>query len=281
VLDDLLLPLVRALPQNAVSRLAGHAAELPLPAVVWHPLIRLFAGSFGVNLAEAERPVTGYSTLADFFARRLKPGLRPLDPDPAALVSPTDGVIRSCGRIDGATLEQIKGIRYSLDTLLLDPDRAGAFRGGSFATFYLSPRDYHRIHAPLDGRVTGYQYVPGGLLPVNSLTIDRVPGLFTLNERLVAYLDTDAGRVAVVMIGAMIVGRVRVTFDEVQTNDPGGKMVYGESYDAPVAFERGEELGSFEFGSTVVLLFERDRVELDGFDRDAPILVGQRVGRIL
>jgi phosphatidylserine decarboxylase len=168
---------------------------------------------------------------------------------------------------------QAKGIDYTAAALLGDAALARALEGGAWATIYLSPRDYHRIHFPLGGRILGWRYVPGRLWPVNAASVRTVPGLFAVNERLVTVLDTPLGRCAVVAVGATVVGRVRAYYDPtVPHTNARRAAVRARDYEAPLPVEKGQELGAFEMGSTVILLFERGRVRL------APRLVpGARV----
>ncbi|MBC9783947.1 phosphatidylserine decarboxylase [Heliobacterium chlorum] len=238
------------LPQRWLSRQSGRwaASKWSRRAIPW------FIRRYNIAVEEAEKTWQEYGSLADFFCRRLKPGLRPICPEPNGIVSPVDAQVSQMGTASAGRLIQAKGINYSLEQLLGDRTKAESFAGGEFVTLYLSPRDYHRIHAPLEGRVTGYAYWPGRLYPVNDLGVQGVPGLFARNERLITYLQTDVGQVALVKVGAMMVGSVRVTYSNVVSNrrKPAQLVSLQEGPD----LEKGEELGFFQFGSTVILLFE-------------------------
>ncbi|MTV48089.1 phosphatidylserine decarboxylase [Heliobacillus mobilis] len=238
------------LPQRWLSRQSGRwaASKWSRRAIPW------FIRRYNVAVEEAEKTWQEYGSLADFFCRRLKPGLRPICVDSEAIASPVDAQVSQMGTASAGRLIQAKGINYSLEQLLGDRTKAESFAGGEFVTLYLSPRDYHRIHAPLKGRVSGYAYWPGRLYPVNDLGVHGVPGLFARNERLITYLQTDVGQVAVVKVGAMMVGSVRVTYSNVVSNRR--KPAQLVSLEKGPELEKGEEVGFFQFGSTVILLFE-------------------------
>lgn len=268
--DRTFIALMGLVPKNALSRLAGTLTRWAAPRALLDWAIRAFSGRYGIDLTECEPPAS-FRTFGAFFARPLKPGRRPIAPGEELLVSPVDAVVSETGLAEAGRLVQAKGIDYTVGALLGDPGLAARFEGGAWATLYLSPRDYHRIHFPIGGRVTGWRYVPGRLWPVNAASVRVVPSLFAGNERLVVHLDTPLGACAVVSVGATVVGRVRATFDATvpPTNLPGAVMQHGR-YAEPIPVGKGEELGAFEMGSTVILLFERGRVAL----RLAP---GQRV----
>jgi phosphatidylserine decarboxylase len=189
-------------------------------------------------------------------------------------------VVSECGLTEGGRLVQAKGVDYTAEALLADAALARRLAGGAWATLYLSPRDYHRIHFPLAGTVTGWRYAPGTLWPVNEASVANVPGLFARNERLVTVMETPLGTCAVVAVGATIVGRVRAFYDPAVpvTNLPGAAL-QRHDYPAPIPVEKGAELGAFEMGSTVILLFEPGRVALS--PRLAPgerVRVGEPIG---
>ncbi|HYN05029.1 MAG TPA: archaetidylserine decarboxylase [Vicinamibacteria bacterium] len=238
----------------ALSRVTGHLADLRLPSFAIRPLLRLYVRGFGVDLGEAAEPLESFPTFNAFFTRRLREGARPIAGGEGVVVSPSDSRLSVIGPVppDGR-LEQVKGSNYSIDALLGSPEDAAPFRRGAHATLYLSPAMYHRVHSPVDGRVVAWRYVPGRLFPVNGAGVRSVPGLFTRNERVAVFLDTPAhGPVAVVLVGAANVGRISLAFADLVTNRgrPGGRTVPAE----PVAVRRGDEIGAFNLGSTVVLL---------------------------
>jgi phosphatidylserine decarboxylase len=278
--DRLFIGALRLLPKNALSRLVGRLTDARLPGALLRPAMRAFARRYRIDLSECP-PLGTYPTFGQFFARPVLPGRRPVAPGEAVVVSPVDAVVSETGLATAGRLIQAKGIDYRVGALLGDPGLAGAFEGGAWATLYLSPQDYHRIHFPLGGRVTGWRYVPGELWPVNAASVRTVPGLFTVNERLVTLLDTPLGRVAVVAVGATVVGRVRAAYDPgVPTTDqPGAEGVRGHDYAAPLPVEKGGELGAFEMGSTVILLFEPGRVRLEArLVPGARVRVGEAIG---
>ena len=257
------LALLRRLPQGSLSRGFGRLADLRLPRPLRRAVLGGFARAVGINVGEAELPIDAYSSLNDFFVRRLRPGLRSWPDTPDDAGSPVDGVVGRLGAIRGGTLLQAKGRMYTAAALLGSATEAERFDGGSFLTLYLSPRHYHRIHAPCGGTIETARYVPGALLPVNAPAVMHVDALFPRNERLLCTITRPAGAVAVVAVGAYNVGRISAAFDA-DWNGRGGGWVtnrrMGEAearrYEPPVHIERGAELMAFHLGSTVVLLFE-------------------------
>lgn len=253
----------RTSPGATYSALVALGARARLPTALRVPAYRAFARATGADLGEAELPLGAYASLGDLFARRLRAGVRPLDPAPEALIAPCDGVVATSGIADDGVLVQAKGHTYTVDELVVDETRAARLRGGAYTTIYLSPRDYHRVHAPLDARLVGYDYVPGSLWPVNPVVATRRPKLFARNERVVIWLQSPrAGLVAVVMVGASGVGNIAVT---VPGASAGGARLESTHWRArgerrrielDVKVERGDELGAFRLGSTVVLAFE-------------------------
>ncbi len=277
--DRAFISALRLVPKNALSRVVGAATRLPLPAPIGSGVMKAFANRYRIDLSECGE-LSGFRTFGDFFARPLKPGLRPIAPGEEVVVSPVDAVVSETGVARGGRLVQAKGIDYTASALVGD-ERVGArLDGGRYATLYLSPRDYHRIHFPLSGRVLGWRYVPGKLWPVNPASVRSVPGLFTVNERLVTLLDSPLGLVAIVAVGATVVGRVRATFDpEVPVTNLAGAGAQSLDYATPIPVEKGQELGAFEMGSTVILIFEPGRVALaPAVAPGARVRVGETIG---
>ncbi len=242
------------LPKRAITEFGRSIASMRGGAITT-AIIRWFVGKYGVNMAEAAEPdITRYASFNDFFTRALKPGARPLAA--ADLVCPVDGAISQFGAIEGDQIFQAKGHHYST-TALVGGDRelAARFDGGSFATIYLSPRDYHRIHMPTDGRLTRMIYVPGELFSVNPATARGVPGLFARNERVVCVFESARGPFVLVLVGATIVGSMATVWHGV-VNPPRTRDVRQWHYEGQaVALRQGDEMGRFLLGSTVVLLF--------------------------
>jgi phosphatidylserine decarboxylase len=244
------------LPQHALSWLVGRVAESRI-GFVRRGLIRAFLSRYPVDLAEAAQPeAERYASFNDFFTRRLRAGARRFDADPRAALCPADGTLSEAGRIAGDTLIQAKGIGYSAAALLGgDAPLAAEFAGGDFATVYLAPHDYHRVHMPLAGTLRVARFVPGDLFSVNAATAASVPGLFTRNERVACVFDTAQGPLAVVLVGALFVGSMSLAWSG--RVRPGGARAPRELpvHDPMIALDRGAELGWFNMGSTVVVMF--------------------------
>ena len=247
------------LPKQALTHFAGFVASRERGWVTTE-IIRRFVAKYRVNMAEAANPdIASYLTFNDFFTRALKPGARPLAE--AALVCPVDGAISQFGAIERDQLLQAKGHHYSTTALVGgDAALAAQFQDGHFATIYLSPKDYHRIHMPCDGRLTRMIYVPGELFSVNPVTARGVPGLFARNERVVCVFESARGPFVLALVGATIVGSMATVWHGV-VNPPRSKAVrewrYPASGQPEVALKQGEEMGRFLLGSTVVLLFPK------------------------
>ncbi|HYJ79611.1 MAG TPA: archaetidylserine decarboxylase [Longimicrobiaceae bacterium] len=284
-----LLGVLRRLPQGALSRAFGRAADLPLPRPLRRPVLGSFARFVGADVSEAAAPLESFPTLNRFFTRELKPGARNWPHDPRVAACPVDGVAGQVGRVTEGKLIQAKGRAYSLRDLLDDGGEWERFDGGAFATLYLSPRDYHRIHSPCDGAIPRARHVPGALLPVNLPAVAHLADLFARNERLLCYVDGPLGRVAVVAVGAYNVGRISAAFDP-EWNAASGKDgwvtnrsgVAAETkvYAPPVPVAQGDEIMTFHLGSTVVLVFEPGRVELvPALKSAAPVRLGMPIGR--
>jgi phosphatidylserine decarboxylase len=274
----------RLAPKRLLSRMIGWGARRELPRPFETRLLRSYARAYRLAADEAEYPIERYPSLQAFFTRRLGAGLRPLPPDPDALVAPSDGTICEAGVASEGKLLAAKGSLFTLRDLLADDALAAALTGGPYVVIYLSPRDYHRVHFPVAGRVVGWSYVPGTLFPVGSRSLKREPGLFARNERFVTVIDGPAGRCAVVMVAAVGVGHITATYDpEVATH--AASFATGElrrkAFESPPAVERGDELGIFNLGSTTVTIFEPGRTLLRDLLPDTQIKMGAPVGRIL
>jgi len=272
--------LFRWLPKRAFSRAMGFLAATAWPAWLLRPAIRLYVALFRIDMTQFVVPDGGFRTFNAFFTRAVRPGLRPLAPRPDALLSPVDGTVIAAGRSESGQLLQAKGQRYSLAALLGEEPGWQRYEGGTALTLYLSPRDYHRIHSPCAGRVTRFRYIPGDLWTVSPLGVRSVPGLFARNERVVTFLETAFGEVAVVAVGATIVGSVRVVYHGLRTNRPRALPI-AAAVQPPHALERGAELGRFELGSTVIVLCRPGEAALDDLAPGTPLRMGQAVGRIL
>ncbi|MDR5904243.1 archaetidylserine decarboxylase [Franzmannia qiaohouensis] len=263
------------LPHHLISRLVGLLAET---RIGWlkNLLIKAFIRRFKVDMSQAaEHDPTAYACFNAFFTRALKADARPLG---EGLLCPADGTLSQFGVTRHGTLVQAKGQAYSVTSLLGgDMQRAEPFRQGSFATVYLSPRDYHRVHMPLTGTLREMVYVPGRIFSVNQATADHVPALFARNERLVCIFDTEHGPMAMVLVGAMIVAGIETVWAGQVT--PLGNEVQSIRFDTPITLERGAEMGRFKLGSTVVMCFSEEMP----FDEDAlafgdTVRMGQSLG---
>ncbi|MCS5552801.1 MAG: archaetidylserine decarboxylase [SAR324 cluster bacterium] len=266
------------LPRNSFNRLCGLVADAQLPRFLLTLLIRLFSWKYGVNLKEASKQVSEYRNFNEFFTRKLLPDARTLDPDTEAVLSPVDGILGESGFINNGVLIQAKGLEYRLADLLKDPERTKFYDGGVFITIYLAPYNYHRIHSMVTGEVREFFYIPGDLWTVSPLGVHHVPGLFARNERLITYFKTEKGECALVKIGATVVGRIRVVYHDITSNRPGAafqKIVLT----SPFRVERGDEVGLFELGSTVICLFPPGQIELNELKIEQEILLGQAIGR--
>lgn len=261
------------LPQHPLSRAAGVLASSEHPWIR-RPLIHLFARIYGVDMSEAARPdLDAYRSFNDFFTRALRPGARPIAPAPNAVACPADGVVSQAGLIERGELLQAKGVRYSFGALA-DACADADFEGGAFLSVYLAPRDYHRVHVPLAGRLTRSVTIPGELFSVNAATEAEIEGLFARNERMVASFETPHGKMLVILVGAMIVASIETAWD-------GPRSPYRTKglHRHDVAFDKGEEMGRFLLGSTVILAFERGRVRLDpSLTAGTTVRMGQAIG---
>ncbi|MFC0269332.1 archaetidylserine decarboxylase [Kushneria aurantia] len=272
--EKLFAALQYPLPQHALSRLAGRVANCRQPWVR-DTFIRQFAKRYDIDMSEALEPDLGaYENFNAFFTRALKPAARPIE---EGLVSPADGVLSQFGRIEHGTLIQAKGQAYSLTALLGGDEAAAApLRDTSFATVYLSPRDYHRVHMPLAGRLMRTIYVPGRLFSVNQATANQVPNLFARNERLVCLFETDFGPMALVLVGAMIVAGIETVWSGQVT--PQSRQPRSDGYrDEPIRLEKGEEMGRFRLGSSVVVCLPRGIDFNDGLTPGMAIRLGQQL----
>jgi phosphatidylserine decarboxylase len=284
----LLIAFLRIVPKSWLSRVAGRLAGLPLPRPLRAPLLGLFGRAVGVDFSEVRDPLDSFPSLQAFFVRTLREGVRPIDPDPGVFVAPCDGAWGQSGRVEQGRLVQVKGREYALADLLRDADLCRRFEGGHFATLYLSPRDYHRFHSPCDLRVVAARCIPGALWPVNRAGLEGVDGLFAVNERISCETivgGSEAGAtgepdLCIVAVGATMVGKVRLAFDTLTTNQPGQGMTRHSYGPGEVVLEKGQALGHFEFGSTLVVVAAPGVVELDPRPLGTPLRLGEGIGRV-
>jgi phosphatidylserine decarboxylase len=266
------------IPKQAMTNLAGHIAHWQAGALT-RAIITRFVARYQVNMAEAADPrIESYACFNEFFTRALRAGARPLAQ--ADFVCPVDGAVSQLGAIDGDQIFQAKGHRYSTRALVGgDAALAAQFDGGSFATIYLAPKDYHRIHMPCAATLVSMTHVPGDLFSVNPTTARGVPGLFARNERVVCVFDTAKGPFVQVLVGATIVGSMATTWHG-QVNPPRTGKLRKWSYEGQnIRFQQGEEMGRFLLGSTVVLLWPKGAVQLNPtWCETLPVRLGQAMG---
>jgi phosphatidylserine decarboxylase len=278
--ERVVLDAIRFAPKALVSATIGWGARRRLPRSMRSPAYRAFARWAGARIDEAELPLHEYPSLAHFFARRLRPGLRPVAGTPGTLVAPCDGVVAAAGRVERGHMIQAKGMHYDLGRLVVDERIAAELEGGSYLTIYLSPRDYHRVHAPMQAKLLGYDHVPGSHFPVNPLFSRSVDGLMAQNERVVFHLRTEVGAACLVMVAALGVSNMEVACDRMETRH---LRASGRDrkvrFDEPLELARGEELGAFHLGSTTIIIFEPGSVALDSFSVGDTVRFGQPIGR--
>lgn len=280
-MNTLFIILQYCLPHHLLSRLTGKVAASTQPWLK-NRLIRWFIRRYQVDMSEAQgSEPEDFSSFNDFFTRPLKPEARVLDSSQTSIISPVDGVVSAAGRIHADQLYQAKGIDYSLETLLGgDRELAQRFTDGHFATTYLSPRDYHRVHMPATGKLEFMRYVPGRLFSVNPVTTEGLPGLFTRNERAICLFETPAGPMVVILVGAMIVAAIETVWAGQVAPDGGNirEERYGENR-APILLSKGDEMGRFLLGSTVIVLFGPDQIRWhEGFLGASKVQLGQVIG---
>jgi phosphatidylserine decarboxylase len=268
------------LPLAYLSWFVGKLANLPLPRPLSTFTVRVFAGAYGIDASLATRPVEDFRSIGDFFTRDLRPELRPMSD---GLVSPVDGTLRSLQNVGSErTPTQVKGKNYSVDSLLGSDELSHRFAAGQLWNFYLSPKDAHHIHAPVDGRVIRTVHIPGKLWPVNDWALRSVEGLFAVNERIVSFIDTAEGLVAVVMVGATNVGRISLAYAEMETNlRPWSRKVARRIDHSPaIVVTRGAKLGTFKMGSSVIVLTEKRLVHAMDMDPCCSVRYGQSLAGI-
>lgn len=258
--EDLVYRYLRYVPKNRLSRAVGRLVHARLPRPLARVLVRRFARAYQIDVAAAGKPLEEYPSIGHFFIRDLREGLRPIESD---FVSPVDGKLRNFGPVENGRLEQIKGKSYTLARFLGDPAYAQRYENGAYFNLYLSPQDYHHVHAPAGGGIIRSVHIPGKLWPVNDWSLANVDELFSINERVVTYIDSPVyGLVAVVMIGATNVGKISVVYDSFISNTAGTKKTAVHDYATAIPIAAGDRLGTFHMGSSVVVLLEPGRIDL-------------------
>jgi len=269
------------LPHHLLSRLVHALMRIRL-APVKATQIALIGSFAGVDWSEALRQnISDYETFNDFFTRELQKGARPIDPDPRSFVSPCDGTISQCGRITTDRIIQAKGRHYSIRSLLANDPDSVEFLNGFYHTIYLSPGDYHRVHMPFGGKLQRMIHVPGRLFSVAPYSVRQVPDLFARNERVVSLFETPHGPMAVVLVGAMLVSSMETVWSGVVTPPRGRKISRGDWSRRDIELQKGEEMGRFNMGSTVITLLPPGAVSaLDDYGPEDLVLMGQKLGRL-
>ncbi len=279
----MLVGLQKIIPQHGLSRLLGFLANCRA-GFITRFAIRLYIKCYQVNMQEAQEPdYKKYQSFNDFFTRAIAPAARPLTNDQNALLCPVDGCISELGKIQRKKLLQAKGVDYDLTALLGGSEALSEwFVDGEFMTIYLSPRDYHRIHMPITGKLTQMIHVPGKLFSVNPYTVNNVPQLFARNERVINLFDTDIGPVAMIAVGAVIVGSVATTWHGVVT-PPTAKTIQCWDYaEQNIFLKRADEMGRFLLGSTVIMLFPKNTIHFDErLQANVPVKFGERLGEVV
>lgn len=266
---------------NRTSRAMGRLSEARLPPRVLGRVVRSYCRVFRVDLSDAVVPRGGFRTFNEFFTRRLVPEARPVDPDPRVVVSPSDGRVMAVGTVSQGLALQAKGRFYPVSRLLGDEGLCGSFEGGPYATIYLSPRDYHRVHVPCDGDVVEVRHLPGRLYTVAPRAADLIGELLPRNERIHAVMRTRFGTVLVSMVGATGVGRMTIAFADLTSNLRGPGVARFLRLDPPVPARKGDDLGAFNVGSTVVLLLPPGPWEVLCPKAGEPVRMGQGLFRFV
>jgi len=271
----------RIVPKRALSGAIGWGGSRDIPSRLRALMLTRFARAYGIDISEAEKPIEQYGGFDDFFTRRLVPGARPIDATPERVVSPADGTVVESGLVTQGKLLQAKGVLFGLAELLADTEAAARLEGGAYVITYLSPKDYHRVHSPVSGRVIGWHHVPGTLFTVSARGVLREPGLFIRNERLVTLIESEGALCAVVMVATVGVGHITVSYDpDVATH--GARFlraaVRHRRYEVPKPMGKGDELGIFHLGSTTIAVFEPGRVALDPLPSGSALKMGVAMG---
>lgn len=282
--DSLIWYVLNLLPQNLISRLAGRVAQIEFPQPIMKWIIRGFVRKFDIDLNEVATPVEAFTSLQSFFIRKLSAGARGVDENPNSIVSPCDAVFGQSGIVERGTMLQVKGKQFSLADLITDASWSESFEGGTYAVLYLSPRDYHRFHAPMSMEINEAWHVPGRLWPVNLWAVRCVDRLFCVNERVVMKVSPKSQKsatFAIIAVGATMVGKIKLEFDNSLTTNLKDSRVDRRQYgSAKAQFAKGQELGRFEFGSTIVMIVPRNigmiHISLPG----TSVRMGQSIGII-
>lgn len=280
MIHKVLIFIFKILPKGFISRILGILARVQLPGFLIAYIIDRYCGLYKVNCDEFLFPDGGFKSIDQFFTRKLKPGVHKIDREKNSVLSPVDARIDQFGKITRGRIIQAKGMDYGVNDLVPSA-MAENFRDGLFITLYLSPADYHRIHSPVSGKITGYFNIPGKLFPVKELLVNGISGLFSGNERILSYIETGIGHIAVCKIGAMNVGRISLAYDNVISNKffRKRKEFFYSKNEQPL-IKKGDEIGVFHLGSTVILLFQKGMLEFGKIRTGQKVRVGQRIAAL-
>ena len=271
---SILMPI---LPKRLLSRIVGWFTRLRWPGPVSYWINQKFAQAYKINLEEAERPLADYKTLNDFFTRKLKSGMRPIQGD---WVHPADGSLTQAGPVKDGKIIQAKGWLYSVEELLGDQALARQYEDGFFTTYYLCPTDYHRVHSPVSGTLQSVRHIPGQLWPVNEWSVHRIKSLFCLNERVILNFQTELGPMSLVMVGATNVGQIEINgLESLRTNQWSCTSSALFEFSKPRQVLVGSEVGVFNMGSTVVCIYSKSFSKFDWLSLPRVTRVGEKVGR--
>ena len=282
MLGNILTGIQYLLPHHFLSRLVYWFMRIRIKAIK-NTQIALVGEMVGVDWSESKlKSASDFEHFNAFFTRELVPGARPIDPDPATFVAPSDGKISQCGRLTNDRILQAKGRHYTLRSLLADNRAVSKFYNGFFHTIYLAPRDYHRVHMPMSGHLQSMIHVPGRLFSVAPYNVNRVPDIFARNERVISLFETPHGPMAIILVGAMLVSSMETTWSGVIT-PPRGKRVSTTDWSRrDIHLTKGQEMGRFNMGSTVIVLLPANAVsKLEHYEPEDIVVMGQKLGRLL
>ena len=282
LLGNILTGIQYLLPHHLLSRLVYWFMRIRIKAIK-NTQIALVGEMVGVDWSESKlKSASDFEHFNAFFTRELVPGARPIDPDPATFVAPSDGKISQCGRLTNDRILQAKGRHYTLRSLLADNRAVSKFYNGFFHTIYLAPRDYHRVHMPMSGHLQSMIHVPGRLFSVAPYNVSRVPDIFARNERVISLFETPHGPMAIILVGAMLVSSMETTWSGVIT-PPRGKRVSTTDWSRrDIHLTKGQEMGRFNMGSTVIVLLPANAVsKLEHYEPEDIVVMGQKLGRLL
>jgi len=267
----------KLLPKNFISRIVGYLCLIPFPTFIINKFINWFCKKYKVNQDEFIKPDSGFKNIDSFFTRQLKPGVHKIDSDQNSIVSPVDARLDQFGEIKEDQIMQAKGLSFSLQDFI-PSNQNKKFINGNFITLYLSPGDYHRIHSPVDAKILGFSYIPGTLFPVQNFIVKALKGVFAKNERIISYLQTEKGQIALCKIGALNVGKISLSYSKILANKTfRQKKEVLFPADKNISIKKGEEISTFHLGSTVIILFENGLVNFTNLKIGTKFRVGDKI----